>query len=108
MFFAGHGFSQVREYSAEVQKRFMSDQDTYLKRLNLSSQQKQIYEEITRRYDKELQKVEWSRLSPAAKKQRSKSLKKSKNAEMKNLLENYQFKMYKKRQAEIENNYQEG
>ena len=97
----------AQEFSAEMRAKFVSDQDAYLADMNLSSQQRAPYEEITRRYDKYFQNVNWSDQSDATKKKRKKNLTKQKNAEMKRLLNDSQYKKYLKRQKEIENNYLE-
>ncbi len=96
------------ELSPEIRKKFVEDQTAYFAKLDLSDHQKRGYEEITRRYDKQLLSVEWSALNAPAKRKRTKSLNKRKNTEMKVLLTGDQYKLYLKRQKEIREKYGEG
>lgn len=101
--------SYGQEMSPLMQEKFMKDQDLYFQRIDLSSNQKQLYEEITRKYDKRLRNVDLSvGLSPGKKKSYRREIRKSRNAEMKRILTSGQFKIYKSRQKEIRTLYDEG
>ena len=98
-----------QEMSPSMQQKFMKDQDLYFQRIDLSNNQKQMYEEITRKYDKRLQNVDLSvGLSAGKKNSYRREIRKSRNAEMKRILTSGQFKIYKNRQKEIRTLYNEG
>ncbi len=93
------------DFSPETRERFVADQEAYFSKLGLSDNQKRAYEEITRRYDKEIESLSWGGIIPKLRKKRLKTLKKLKNKEMKQILASDQYKMYLRRQKEIETKY---
>lgn len=94
-----------QDFTPEMREKFIADQEVYFQELNLADNQKRSYEEITRRYDKEIQNLGWSGIVRKLKKKRMKGIKKAKNKEMKALLATDQYKLYLRRQRQIENDY---
>lgn len=99
-------FAQAQEMSAETRARFIKDQDRYLNSLNLNLDQRRDYQVITIKYEKQNMAAQRAGLSGGALKSKLKRIRKAKDAEMKRILNNYQFKLYLKRQKEIDNNYE--
>ncbi len=98
--------SQAQEMSPETRERFIKDQDQYLLSLNLNLDQRRDYQTITIKYEKQNMAAERAGLSGGALKSKLKNIRKAKDAEMKRILNKYQFKLYLKRQKEIDNNYE--
>lgn len=96
----------AQDMSAETRKRFIQDQDAYLNSLNLNLDQRRDYQTITIQYEKRNMAAQSAGLNTSALKSRLKRIRKAKDAEMKRILNQYQFKLYKKRQKEIDTNYE--
>lgn len=97
---------QAQEMSPETRARFIKDQDEYLLSLNLNLDQRRDYQTLTIKYEKQNMSVQRAGLSDGALKSKLKNIRKAKDAEMKRILNKYQFKLYLKRQKEIDNNYE--
>ncbi len=98
--------THAQEMSPETRARFIEDQDKYLQSLNLNLDQRRDYQTITIKYEKRNMSAQRSQLSNGALKSKLKSIRKAKDEEMKRILNKYQFKLYLKRQKEIDNNYE--
>lgn len=96
----------AQDMSPETRERFVKDQDAYLKTLNLNLDQWRAYQVITTKFEKRNMAARRGAKSKGALKSQLKSLRKAKDAEMKAILNKYQFKLYLKRQKEIDNNYE--
>ncbi len=101
------GTLAAQELEGEARKQFVAEQDAYLQNLQLSIDQRKSYQQITIQYEKRFQAVEWSGVSEANMKAQRKKLQKAKDAEMKQVLSDRQYKMYVQRQKEIEKKYYE-
>lgn len=97
---------QAQDMSPETRERFIKDQDQYLLSLNLNLDQRRDYQTVTIKYEKQAIAAERAGLRGGALKSKLKSIRKAKDADMKRVLNKYQFKLYLKRQKEIDNNYE--
>ena len=99
-------FVHAQDMSPETRARFIKDQDRYLESLRLNLDQRRDYQTITIKYEKQNMNAQRAGLSAGALKSRLKRIRKAKDADMKRILNNYQFKLYLKRQKEIDRNYE--
>lgn len=99
-------FLLAQDMSPETRERFIKDQDEYLLSLNLNLDQRRDYQVITIKYEKQNMAAQRAGLTGGALKSKMKSIRKAKDVEMKQILNKYQFKLYLKRQKEIDNNYE--
>ena len=75
--------------------------------LHLSEAQKPKFEEITKRYAKQMKAVKDSGGSRMSKYRKVKSIRKNKDAEMKSLLSKNQYKVYLEKQEEMQKKMRE-
>lgn len=99
-------FLKAQDMSAESRARFIKDQDQYLETLKLNLDQWRAYQNITVKYEKQNMAARQRTRNPGALKSRLKSIRKAKDANMKRILNKYQFKLYLKRQKEIDTKYE--
>ena len=69
--------------------------------LHLSEEQKPKFKEITKKYAKQMKAVKDSGARPMRKYRKVKSIREDKNAEMKSLLSQDQYKVYLEKQEEM-------
>lgn len=105
VFFIG-AVAQAQEMSPEMRARFIEDQDQYLNSLNLNLDQRRDYQTITIKYEKLNMAARRAGLSSVALKSKLKNIRKRKDVDMKRILNKYQFKLYLKRQKEIDHDYE--
>ena len=92
--------AQQGELSADQKKEAKAKIEAYLKRLNLSEDQKPKVKEIVKRYRAQMTEVKKSDDSRFKKMGKLKELNQKKNEEMKVLLNDEQYKVYEEIQAE--------
>ena len=98
--FAATTVAQQKELTEEQKARMEKQFQDYKMKLSLSSDQKPKFEEITKRYGKQLLELKESDKGRLSRYNTFKSIQKKKNAEMKRLLSNEQYKTYLEIQEE--------
>lgn len=100
-------FAQDRTLT-EAQKEQVKEQlEQYFEKLDLSEAQKPRFEEITKKYALQMKALKTSNKSRFAKYRENKSIKRSKNKEMKIVLSAEQYKIYEETQKEIQKKMKE-
>ena len=100
-------FAQDRNLTEEQQTQLKEQLELYFEKLDLSEEQKPKFEEITKKYALQMKALKTSDKGKFAKYKEFKSIKGSKNKEMKTLLSAEQYKIYKKTQKEIQKKMKE-
>lgn len=100
-------FAQDRELTEEQKEQVKEQLEQYFEKLDLSKEQKLTFEEITKKYALQMKTLKTSGKGRFAKYKEYKSIKRSKNKEMKTLLSTEQYKVYKETQKEIQNKMKE-
>lgn len=95
-----------QDLSPEMRERFVKEQDQYLETMNLNLDQWRYYQNITVKYEKQNMAARQLAKNPGALKSRLKSIRKAKDADMRKILNKYQYKLYLKRQKAIDRNYE--
>jgi uncharacterized protein (DUF2461 family) len=107
MFVSTMSFAQDRELTEEQKEQVKEQLEKYFEKLDLSEEQKPIFEEITKKYALQMKILKTSDQGRFAKYKEYKSIVGSKNKEMKTLLSAEQYKIYKKTQKEIQKKMKE-
>ena len=92
--------SRAANLTVEQKEEIKKNVEAYAAALHLSEEQKPKFEEITKRYAKQMKAVKDSGDRPVSKYKKVKSIRKNKDAEMKRLLSNDQYKVYLEKQEE--------
>ncbi len=102
-------FAQSRATNlTEAQKEEIKKNiEEYSTALDLSEEQKPKFEEITKKYAKQMKAVKDSGGRPMSKFKKVKSIRKNKDAEMKQLLSKDQYKVYLEKQEEMQKKMKE-
>ena len=100
-------YAQERQLTIEQKEQVKEQLEQYFEKLDLSEEQKQKFEEITKKYALQMKTLKISGKSKFANYKEYKSIKGSKNKEMKALLSAEQFKIYQKTQKEIQKKIKE-
>ena len=100
-------FAQDRELTQEQKEQVKKQLEQYYEKLDLSEEQQPKFEEITEKYALQMKDLKMSDKGRFAKYREFKSIKSSKNEEIKLLLSAEQYKMYKKTQKEIQKKIKE-
>ena len=96
-------YAQSKEDLTDEQKEeFKKNLKEYAMVLNLSDEQKSKFGEITKKYAGQMKDLKEDSGSRLSKYKKMKSIQKSKNAEMKDLLSKDQYKIYLKKQEEMQ------
>lgn len=94
--------AQEKDLTEEQRTQIETQIDTYLTNLDLPDHQKPKFEEITRRYGKQLLELKESDKGRLLKYKEFKAIRKKKDAEMKNLLSNEKYETYLETQNKIQ------
>lgn len=102
-------FAQSRGANLTVEQKEQVKQnlEVYATALHLSEEQKPKFEEITKKYAKQMIALKDSGGNRMSKYRKVKSIRKSKDAEMKRLLSKVQYKVYLKKQEEMQKKMKE-
>lgn len=102
-------FAQSRAANLTVEQKAQIKQnvEAYAVALQLSETQKPKFEEITKKYAKQMKAVKDSGDRPMSKYKKVKSISKNKDAEMKSLLSKDQYKVYLEKQEEMQKKMKE-
>ncbi len=100
-------FAQERKLTEEQQTQLKEQLEQYYEKLDLSEEQKPIFEDITKKYVLQMKALKTSTKGRFAKYREYKSIVGSKNKEMKTLLSAEQYKVYKNTQKEIQKKMKE-
>lgn len=92
--------SRAANLSEEQKEEIKKNLEAYAFALHLSETQKPKFEEITKKYAKQMKAVKNSGGRPMSKFEKVKSIRKNKDAEMKSLLSKDQYKVYLEKQEE--------
>lgn len=95
--------AQEKEFTEEQKAQMEAQLTMYFEKLNLSEEQKPKFEEITKKYGKQLMDLKESNKGRFAKYKEFKAINKNRNAEMKPLLSKEQYENYQ----DIQNKMQE-
>jgi len=93
--------SRANDLSEEQKEGIKKNLEEYASALDLSEDQRPKFEEITKRYAKQMIAVKDSGGRRMSKYKKVKSIRKNKDAEMKKLLSKDQYKVYLKKQEEM-------
>ena len=93
--------SKAANLTEEQKEEIKKNLDEYAAALHLSEAQKPKFEEITKRYAKQMKAVKDSGGRRLNKYKKVKSIRKNKDAEMKDLLSKEQYKVYLEKQEEM-------
>ena len=99
--------SQAAELSEDQKKEMAKAMEGYFEALNLSEEQKHEFETIMKKYLPQLQAVRDSGEGKFQMYKKVKSIRKNQNAEMEKLLSKEQYKMYLKKQEEMQERMKE-
>ena len=99
--------SRATNLTEEQKEEIKTKLEEYANALNLSEDQRPEFEEITMKYAKQLQAVKDSGGRRMSKFKNVKSIRKNKDAEMKSLLSKDQYKVYLKKQEEMQKKMKE-
>lgn len=99
--------AQDRELTEEQKVQVKEQLEQYFEKLDLSEEQKPTFEEITKKYALQIKTLKTNDKGRFAKYKEFKSIKRSKNKEMKSLLSDEQYKIYIKTQKEIQKKMKE-
>ncbi|MEL6917132.1 MAG: hypothetical protein AAFO99_05305 [Bacteroidota bacterium] len=98
---------QEKKLTAAQKERMETQLVTYFEKLDLSEEQKPKFEEITKRYGKQMLGLKESDKGRLAKYNEFKSIRKNKNKEMKLLLSKEQYQIYEEVQDEMQRKMKE-
>ena len=93
--------SRATNLTEEQKEGIKKNVEAYAVALHLSEEQKPKFEEITKKYAKQMKAVKDSNDRPMSKFKKVKSIRKNKDAEMKQLLSKDQYKVYLEKQEEM-------
>jgi len=93
--------SRANDLSKEQKEEIKKNIEEYASALDLSEDQRPKFEEITKKYAKQMIAVKDSSGRRMSKYKKVKSIRKNKDAEMKRLLSKDQFKVYLEKQEEM-------
>ena len=99
--------SRAANLTVEQKEEIKKNVEAYAAALQLSETQKPKFEEITKRYAKQMKAVKDSGDRPVSKYKKVKSIRKNKDAEMKRLLSNDQYKVYLEKQEDMQKEMRE-
>jgi hypothetical protein len=93
--------SRANDLSKEQKEEIKKNIEEYASALDLSEDQRPRFEEITKRYAKQMKAVKDSGGRRMSKFKKVKSIRKNKDAEMKTILSKDQYKVYLEKQEEM-------
>ncbi|MDD7886935.1 hypothetical protein [Flavivirga sp. 57AJ16] len=93
--------AQERELWEEQKAQMETQLATYFEKLDLSEEQKPKFEEITKKYGKQMMKLKENNKGRLAKYREYKSILENKKKEIKDILSNAQYEIYEETQEEI-------
>ena len=93
--------SRATNLTEEQKEGIKKNVEAYAVALHLSEEQKPKFEEVTKKYAKQMKAVKDSNDRPMSKFKKVKSIRKNKDAEMKQLLSKDQYKVYLEKQEEM-------
>ena len=93
--------SKTTNLTEEQKEELKKNLEVYAAALHLSEEQKPKFEEITKKYAKQMKAVKDSGGRRMSKYKKVKSIRKNKDAEMKKLLSKDEYKVYKEKQKEM-------
>ena len=99
--------SRANDLSKEQKEEIKKNIEEYASALDLSEDQRPRFEEITKRYAKQMKAVKDSGGRRMSKFKKVKSIRKNKDAEMKTILSKDQYKVYMEKQEEMKKNIKE-
>lgn len=99
--------SNGEKLSEEQKEEIKKNLEEYAAALNLSEEQKSEFEVITRKYAEKIKALRESDISRRKKFKEMRSIKESKNEEMKELLSKDQYKVYLDKQEEMKKRVKE-
>ena len=99
--------SKAANLTEQQKEEIKKNLEEYNVALHLSESQKPKFEEITKRYAKQMKAVKASGGSRMSKYKKVKSIRKNKDAEMKLLLSKEQYKVYLEKQEELKKKMKE-
>ena len=99
--------SRAANLSEQQKEEIKKNVEAYVTELQLSEEQKPKFEEITKKYAKQMIAVKDSGGSRMSKYKKVKSIRKNKDAEMKSLLSKEQYNIYLEKQEEIQKKMKE-
>lgn len=100
-------FAQDRKLTDEQKEQVKEQLEQYFEKLDLSEEQQPKFEEITNKYALQMKSLKTSDKGRFAKYKEFKSIKSSKNKEMKTLLSAEQYKVYEETQKVIQKKMKE-
>ncbi len=95
-------FAQSSNLSDEQKEEMAKSMEEFFTALDLSDEQKVEFEEISKKYAEQMQAVKEGGGRMLQKQQKIKSIRKEKNAEMKELLSADQYEIYLEKQEEMQ------
>ena len=99
--------SRATNLTEEQKEEVKKNVEEYAVALHLSEEQKPKFEEITKKYAKQMKAVKDSGGRPMSKYKKVQSIRKNKDAEMKTLLSKDQYKVYLEKQEEMKSKIKE-
>ena len=99
--------SRAANLTEQQKEKINNNVEAYATALQLSEAQKLKFEEITKRYAKQMKAVKDSGGRPMSKFKKVKSIHENKDAEMKSLLSKDQYKVYLEKQEEMKKKLRE-
>jgi len=99
--------SRAASLTEEQKEEIKKNLEAYAVALDLSEEQKPKFEEITKKYAKQMKAVKENSGRRMSKFKKVKSIRKNKDAEMKTLLSKDQYKVYLEKQKEMKKNMKE-
>lgn len=99
--------SKGKNLSTEQKEELAANMEAYFTDLNLSEAQKTEFKEISEKYASQMKAVKESDAHKFQKFKKVKSIRKNKNAEMKKLLSDDQYKVYLEKQEEMQEKMKE-
>ena len=99
--------SRATNFTEKQKEEIKKNLEEYAAALDLSENQRPKFEEITKKYAKQMKAVKDSSGRPMSKFKKMKSIRKNKDAEMKTLLSNDQYKVYLNKQEEMQKKMKE-
>lgn len=99
--------SKAANLTEEQKEEITKNLEEYATAINLTEEQKPKFEEITTKYAKQMKAVKDGGGRRMSKYKKVKSIRKNKDAEMKNLLSKDQYKVYLEKQEEMQKKMRE-
>lgn len=99
--------AQEKEFTEEQKAQMEAQLTMYFEKLNLSEEQKPKFEEITKKYGKQLMDLKESNKGRLAKYKEFKGINENRNTEMKPLLSREQYDSYQELQEEMQQKIKE-